>query len=210
MKALLICLALAAGVLPVLAQTESAVEVERARIAAERSQADTRFAAQERACYRKFAVNDCLQAARSQRREVLSDLRRQELSLNEAERKGRAAERVRGIDERNSAQQQEDSAAQRAESVARRREKQEELAARAAERARDHASAPARAARTQDAARERQPASRAAKEPPSHDTAEALRQSRERQQEAQERRERVAKRLAEPPNPNVKPLPVPP
>ena len=114
MKALLICLALAAGVLPVLAQTEPAVAAERARIAAERSQADTRFAAQEKACYRKFAVNDCLQAARSQRREVLSDLRRQELSLNEAERKGRAAERVRSIDERNSAQQQEDSAAQRA------------------------------------------------------------------------------------------------
>ena len=210
MKALLICLALAARILPAFAQTDSATDAERARIAVGRSQADVLFAAQEVACYKKFAVTDCLKAARAQRRERLSDLRRQELTLNDADRKRRAAERVRSLEERNSAQKQEESAAQRAESLARFREHQAALAERAAERARTQASAPARAARTQKEASQRKGSAHAAREQRVHNTAEELRRYNERQQEAKERRERVAKRLAEARKPEVKPLPVPP
>ncbi len=211
-KSLLFSLVLLAGAWPAWAQPDSAVESERARISAERNQAEARFAAQEVACYKIFAVNDCLKAARSQRRERLADLRRQELSLTQAERKRRAAERVRSIEERDSAQRQEETAAQRAESMARQREKQEAVGKRAAERAQSATSAadrPARA-RAEPAEPAAPAASRAAKAPRSVDTAKELRRSQIRQQEAQERRERVARRLAEAGKSGVKPLPVPP
>jgi colicin import membrane protein len=74
---------------------------QRARIAAERTQAEAVFQAQEKACYGRFAVDDCLNAAKAQRRNVLADLRRQELSLNEALRKRKAADHLRSIEERS-------------------------------------------------------------------------------------------------------------
>ena len=194
MKLLLFCLAMLAAALPAGAQTDTAEEAERGRIAAERNQADARLAAQEVACYKTFAVNDCLTAARSQRRERLSDLRRQELSLNEAQRKRRSADRLRSIEERNSAQKQEDVAVQREEAVTRQQDKKDALARRSAEREQSGASAPARAVR----------------KPASHDSAEQLRRSQQRQQDAQERRDRVAKRLAEAARSGARPLPVPP
>ena len=194
MKLLLLCVAMLAAALPARAQTDTAIEVERGRIAAERSEADAWLASQEVACYRIFAVNDCLKAARSQRRERLSDLRRQELSLNEAQRKRRSADRLRSIEERNSAQKQEDVAVQRAEAVTRQQDKKQALASRGAERAQPAASAPARAAR----------------KPASHDSAEQLRRSQQRQHDAQERRDRVAKRLAEAARSGARALPVPP
>ena len=194
MKLLLACLGILATVLPAGAETDTAAEAERGRIAAERNQAQTRLAAQEVACYKTFAVNDCLKAARSQRREQMSDLRRQELSLNEAQRKRRAADRLHSIEERQSAQKQEDTAAQRAEAVVRQQDKKDALGKRSAERAQTSASAPVRTAR----------------KPASHDSAAELRRSQQRQQEAQERRDRVAKRLLESARSGVKPLPVPP
>jgi colicin import membrane protein len=210
MKSLLLHLALLAAVVPAWAQTDSQVEADRVRIAAERKQVDAGFVTQEVACYRKFAVNDCLKAARAQRREHLADLRRQELSLNEAQREGRAGERLRSIEERNSAQKQEDGAAQRAESVQRQQDKQQELAKRAADRAQTQASAPARAARVSKESRDRQASTRTARELRTHNAADELRRSQERQQQAQERRERVARRQAEAAKSGVKPLPVPP
>ena len=209
MKSLLTCLVLAAVMMPVRAQTEPVAEAERARIAAEREQADMRFVVQEKNCYRKFAVNDCLKAARAQRRELLSDLRRQELSLNDAERRHRSADRVHSLDH-SAEQREEESEAQRAEAVARRRDKQEELAQRAADRAQAQASAPVRAAKTQGDTRERQAATHAAKAQRSLDTAAEQSRSEQRQQEAKERKERVAKRLQDARKPDVPPLPTPP
>jgi colicin import membrane protein len=207
MKAILLCLALVAALPAARAQPESPVDAERARIAAERSQADAKLATQEAACYRKFAVTDCLNAARAQRRERLSDLRRQELTLNDAERKRRAAERVRSIEDRNSAQQQEENAARRAESVAKFKEHQAALAQRAAERARNASSAPERVARPGREPQERKAATRTARAQREHDASEELRRHDQRVEEAKERRERVARRLSE--ARSVKPLPAP-
>ena len=210
MKSLLFCVLFAAGVLPAVAQTDSATNAERSRIAAERSQTAASFAAQEKGCYRKFAVVDCLNAVRAQRRERLSDLRRQELSLNDSERKRRSSARVTSIEERNSAQKQEDGATQRAEAVVRRREKEAGLDQRAVERAQTQAAGPARAARTRKQAGERTTSIHAARQRRAHDTAGEQRRYDERQQEAREHRDKLAKRLAEPQRPEVKPLPVPP
>ena len=209
MKALLLCLAVFAAASPAWAQGDASGP-ERARIAAERKQADVRLASEEAACYKIFAVNDCLAAARAQRRERLSDLRRQELSLNDAERRRRSAERMRSTEERNAAQKQEDSAAQRAEAVARQQERKEALDKRGAERAQVQASAPARADRTARQARQREVSSRTARAQRSHNAEQELRRSQEREQQAQERRERVAKRLGEAAKAGIKPLPVPP
>ena len=210
MKAILLPFLLLAAAIPVLAQGDAADQAERDRIARERSQADSRLATQEVACYKKFAVTDCLNAARARRREILSDLRRQELTLNDADRKRRAGERVLDIEQRNSAQKQEDAATQRVEAVARRRDKEADLAQRAADRARTQASAPQRAVRTQKDAAERSSSVRVTKDQKLHNSAEERRRYNQRQQQALERRDRVAKRLAEPARPGVKPLPVPP
>ena len=210
MKALLLTLLLAAGAFPALAQRDAADQAERARIARERHEADTRLAAQEIACYKKFAVSDCLKAARAQRREVLADLRRQELTLNDADRKRRAGERMQSIEQSNAVQKEEEGGAQRAEAVARRHDREADAARRAAERAQTRGAAPARAARTQKDPAGGAQSTHTAGQPRTHDTAEGLRRYNERQSQAQERRDRVAKRLAEPARPEVKLLPVPP
>ena len=73
---------------------------ERERIHRTRASEQSKFVALEAQCYSRFAVNDCLAEVRSQRREVLGDLRRQEISLNDAQRKRRGAEQLLRSDER--------------------------------------------------------------------------------------------------------------
>jgi colicin import membrane protein len=81
---------------PGLAGTEDTA-AERDRIARERSAAQQRFDAQERACADRFAVTACVDAARRERRESLGRLRREETLLDEAQRKRLAAERMEVI-----------------------------------------------------------------------------------------------------------------
>ena len=73
---------------------------QRAWIARTRTAYDAQFKQQEIACYRRFAVNDCLLDSRRTQREVLADLRRQEILLNDAQRKRRAAEQLLRTDEK--------------------------------------------------------------------------------------------------------------
>ncbi len=67
---------------------------ERTRIQTEREITQTQFAAKEAQCYQFFAVNDCLSRVRNARRDILADLRRQELVLNSAEAKRKAADQL--------------------------------------------------------------------------------------------------------------------
>lgn len=78
----------------------STVAGERARIAAERAETNRVHDAQAAQCYAQFAVNTCLEQARNQRRDRLADLRRQEVALNDAERKRASADAVRRVEER--------------------------------------------------------------------------------------------------------------
>lgn len=55
------------------------------------------YDAQELVCWRRFAVNDCLHAARVQRRQQLEVLRQRDLRLNDLERQRRADQRLRAI-----------------------------------------------------------------------------------------------------------------
>jgi colicin import membrane protein len=76
------------------------LSAERARIQSERRQLEAGFTRAEADCYQRFAVNDCLQEIRSRRREAFSDLRRQEVSLSDAERKGRGATQVQRVQDK--------------------------------------------------------------------------------------------------------------
>jgi colicin import membrane protein len=78
-------------------------EQERTRIRAEKSLIENAFMDEERDCYQKFAVNDCLGRARVTRRDGLADLRRQELSINAQEARRRGAEQISKTEEKVSA-----------------------------------------------------------------------------------------------------------
>lgn len=73
---------------------------ERSRIASARSAAQQRFHDAELACWRRFAVNDCVRKARVERRTAMDQLRQEELLLNEMERQRRTAERLRQLEQK--------------------------------------------------------------------------------------------------------------
>ena len=110
MKTLVLALWILLLALPVRAQVEEAPLVEdaaaqldsqeRERIRQTRAREQAQFTAQEAQCYARFAVNDCLADVRGRRREVLGDLRRQEVSLNDAQRKRRASQQILRSDAR--------------------------------------------------------------------------------------------------------------
>jgi len=80
------------------------VAVGRLHIAQERQHQQRVFAQTEKACYRRFAVSDCLREARQSRRSALDELHRQEIVLNDEERQAKGAEALRRIDNNMSSQ----------------------------------------------------------------------------------------------------------
>ena len=91
------------------------VEAERARIENTRAQVHATFAVEHAACQQKFAVNSCLNESNARRREAIADLRRQEISLNDDERRRRGAEQVRRAEEKLSASHRQASSDRRAQ-----------------------------------------------------------------------------------------------
>ena len=73
---------------------------ERQRLAAEIAAVEARFAEQRATCQSKFFVNDCVAAAQAARRQSLEGLRQRQLQLDDAQRRERAAERLRQQQER--------------------------------------------------------------------------------------------------------------
>lgn len=85
---------------------------ERARIAAQRASLEAAFKADEAVCQRRFFVNRCLAGIRQGRNEALADLRRQELLLDEADRKQKAADQLLKLEKKAADQQQQEAAVQ--------------------------------------------------------------------------------------------------
>ena len=75
-------------------------QAERERIRQTRASQQALFMSQEAQCYARFAVNDCLIEIRARRRVILGDLRRQEISLNDVQRKRRGADQLLRSDAR--------------------------------------------------------------------------------------------------------------
>ena len=83
------------------------VGAERERIAQERAASESVYAASEGVCYSRFAVSDCLSDARKVRRVTMDELRRQELVLNDMERKIKAMQALKRIESNVAAQQEQ-------------------------------------------------------------------------------------------------------
>lgn len=145
-----LALLLAALSAPAWAQDDGA---ERARIAAERKAVDERFAAEKKACNARFAVTDCVEKVTRSRNAALGELRRQERVLDDAERRQRAAERLKAQEERNSPERQREAEERRVRGLAQQKEREERAAEKAQKRAADQAK------RAQDARPPRQAAS---------------------------------------------------
>ncbi|NKE64350.1 hypothetical protein RAMLITH_00830 [Ramlibacter sp. RBP-2] len=208
MKAVLPALLAAAAAWPAAAEAPAA---ERARIAADRSRVEAQYQDQERACWARFGVNDCLAEARAKRRSALADLRRQEIALNDAERKQRAAERLRSM-EQSQGQAAPGSSPPKVRDGGERDAKAAQRAAEQAARQAEHARR-TRGKRQADSAvqvdeelarREAQRASRAER------AAENVRRRETLQREARERQEALQRRLDARQKAPAAPLPVPP
>jgi colicin import membrane protein len=95
----------------VLAQAEVdagqlARNAERVRITAERQQIESAFKAEQAICFRKFFANACRDELLPPYRSALADLRRQEVLMNEVERKISAADQLLKNEERLSLQRE--------------------------------------------------------------------------------------------------------
>jgi colicin import membrane protein len=196
------------------AQAPGDVAAARERISAARSQAEAEFKVQEKACYQRFAVNDCLQAARTQRRTGLAELRREEIALNDAERQRKAAERLKSQEERAAERAQSQDASRPAEAAARQQEREAAAAQKQAARPPAPESPPAvpqapvpRRESSVDGRSAPSPAATVVR-PPTDTSAQVLKYQK-RLEEAQARKERAASRLAERDKPAAAPLPTP-
>lgn len=162
-------LACAAGLvaLGAAAADTPADEVQRReRLAAERVAVQARYDTAVRECEKAFAVTGCMNRAKSERRSALDRIAREELSLDDAQRRRRADERRQRI-----AQKQQAAASRAAASAP-------DLRLRAPRQAAPAASAP-------------RPSRRAEPRTPEAAAAEAA-EAKRRSEQAQKRRERAA------------------
>lgn len=74
--------------------SEPEIAEERARIAAERKQAEDRFTSQGEACRHVFQTTRCVDEANAERRRARAQLSQREASVNQIERRQRAADRL--------------------------------------------------------------------------------------------------------------------
>lgn len=187
---------------------DRSIEVERARLQENRSRVVAVHDKEEAACYRKFAVTACLAEVRVRRREALADLRRQEVSLNDAERKRKGADQLVRIEEKSSPQALQAAADKRAEALAAQKERQQRAGQKAADRLGATSNQANALKESQQAAGARAQASdaRAGK---AASVAEEQKKYNDKLREAQERKASRSKSLAEKPPATAKPLPDP-
>ena len=174
------------------------LETPRRQLQDERKLQESFFTNKEAECYLRFAVTDCLRQVRRERRVVLDKLRRQEVLLNDQERKQKGLEQLEVIREKSSPERLESEALQRAEAVNARKEREQQAQQKA-----DEAAMPRP---VQDAP---QPEDKALNSGPAKDQALKNKQAFEaRLKEAQEHRASREKSLQEKSATPKKPLPV--
>ncbi|MEO7547762.1 MAG: hypothetical protein ABIT82_05020 [Ramlibacter sp.] len=142
---------------------------------------------------------------------MLADLRRKEVSLNDADRRRRAAERLGEIEQRSSAAKDARAIAQRNKAIADQREREQRAAGKAAKREREgvqEPAGPAGIARTKD--RRAKPLRNQPAEPKSLDTESNAQAYGQRLNEAQQRKAKAGKKLTERTKPAARSLPLPP
>ena len=90
---------------------------ERQRIAGLRAEAVAGYASQRKDCYQRFSVNSCLTEARDAHNAQITDLKRQEISLDDSERKRKGIEKIQRIEDKASPQLLEQQAQRRSQAL---------------------------------------------------------------------------------------------
>ena len=189
-------------------QSQRSIDAERLRISNERSVLEAGFSGEDTACHKKFLVNRCLDDVKARRGEALADLRRQEILLNDQERKAKGAEQVKKTEEKDSPEKQQQAADKRTDAL----KDADDRVAKDQRKATDRATATANeknklkeaATRTKNA--QDKQTSRAAKQAT---TADEVKKYQQRLEKAQDRQARLAKEKASQTKPSAAPLPVP-
>ncbi len=191
----------------VFAQTSN--DAERLRITKERAALEAGYNREDAACYQKFLVNNCLDEVKVRRREAMADLRRQEISIDDQERKAKGAEQVQKTEDKASPEKQQAEADRRTEAMrdfdARMARDRQKNADRLKLESNEKPSLDAAAAKAKGA--QDKQAGRTAKQAAA---AEELKKYNERLEKAKERQARIAKDKASQANPPASPLPAPP
>ena len=190
------------------ATTQVVRDGERERINTERARLETGFTAEDIACYKKFLTNKCLAEVKVRRDAVMADFRRQEISLDQQERKEKGAEQIRKTEEKFSAEKQQEAADKRAtalkENEARLEREKQKFADRASMQSNEKSNTDAAAKRLKDSQQkaDRRKSKQAA-------SAEEVRKFNERLKKAKERQSRYERDLANQTKPPANPLPKP-
>lgn len=178
---------------------------ERARITAERQQIESTFKAEQAICFRKFFANACRDKLLPPYRAALADLRRQEVLMNEVERKNSAADQLLKNEERLSLQrdkqaEQEIKVQQDADNLTERAKQQEINQGNAAEQAAGNLA-------DRDAKLGSRQSQAAEAETKRAQAAANLEATRQRQEQAKQRRAEREQRLRDEGPPTGKSLP---
>ncbi len=185
------------------------VDAERTRIGADRARLEAGFLAEDAACYKRFAVNKCLAEVNVRRREAMADLRRQEIELNDLDRRARAAEQLRKTEEKSSPQSLREAEERRAKAV----EDYQGRLQRQQKKIEDQAAAKANEKSNSDAAAEKLKSSQQKTRSKADKQATAAQEAKkfnDRQKEAQERRAQHDEEQRKRVKPPAKSLPLPP
>jgi colicin import membrane protein len=194
---------------------DASERAERERISQERKRVSADYEAAKVDCYQRFGVNDCLTQARNRHNGQQADLKRQDISLSDLQRKRRGAEQLRKVEEKTSPQRQEEIAQQRGKGLAadaKRQERQNERAAPVAKPANGPKSASAAPkARSSDAANKqaRQKSKAAEAQERIAAAARAKVQSEERQKDAAAHAASAQARQTQKKKPPAATLPIP-
>lgn len=152
MKKFALALLMMLASLPLWAQSNAAagnadLEGEKRRLSTEREAIEKRFVEERAACYKKFAVEDCLRESRSRRRKETDNIKRQETAINDILRQRSGAAELQKLDQKAGTQRPQDTREKQEQSIQGQKEREQ--------RAADHATS--RAATAAEAAeRERQ------------------------------------------------------
>jgi colicin import membrane protein len=189
------------------ATEEQQTQAQRELIDAQRGQVQRSFTQDEAACYQKFAVNDCINGLRARRREALADLRRQELELNNAERRRKGAAQMQSIDDKANQASEREAAVQEPQRPASAISLPKPANPRAAKTVRSPSAPTASTTAASQKQREREAAARQAKAQAAADREASYAAKLQR---LQADRDAAAKRAAQGSKPAASGLPTPP
>ena len=191
------------------AQEKDNNALERSKIAAERARLEAGFQAEEAACKSRFAVNACLQEIRPRRNEAMADLRRQDLLINESDRKARAADQIQKTEDKSSLERLQ----QRADQEKKAQQEAERRSERNDQRGQSQAKSAADASANVEAAQTRQKTSQSKAEEAKtrHEQAASnVLDAKVRSEKAAQNQAERDKRLKDKSNSTRQPLPAPP